>query len=308
MLIPFGIFAASGAGRIGIAGYVAGGNVNGAVATVDKFLFPADTRSTLGTGLSSSRSNIAGMANSGVAGYAAGGTSSGSTVDKFAFPADTRSTLGTGLTGNTFGLAGMANSGIAGYFGGGVSGSVISRVDKFAFPSDSKSTLGTGLGTARWGHAATGNLATAGYFVAGRDSEDNSLTNAEKFSFPGDTRSIINNALGGQGRFEISGMSNPGVAGYFAGGSNPQVFKISFPSDTNSQLGTGLSNGVTGPAAFANAAVGGYFAGGRITSIDVKITTIEKFAFPSDTRSNLGVGLSSARSSAAGFSNEGVFA
>jgi hypothetical protein len=49
-----------------VAGYVGGGNTTADVATVDKFAFPSDTRSTLGTGLSSSRDVLAGMSNSGV--------------------------------------------------------------------------------------------------------------------------------------------------------------------------------------------------------------------------------------------------
>ena len=57
------------------AGYFAGGkNAAGAVvATVDRFAFPADSRTTLGTGLSSARRGVAAMANSGTAGYVGGG-------------------------------------------------------------------------------------------------------------------------------------------------------------------------------------------------------------------------------------------
>jgi hypothetical protein len=50
----------------GIAGYVGGGNNGVRVATVDKFAFPADTASTLGTGLSGVRDSLGAMANEGV--------------------------------------------------------------------------------------------------------------------------------------------------------------------------------------------------------------------------------------------------
>ena len=110
-LIPLGILAASGAGGIqpGVAGYSAGGSTGAYVSTVDKFAFPSDSRTTLGTGLSSGRNRIAGMSNSRVAGYAAGGTtgSNVATVDKFAFPGDSRTTLGTGLSVSRSSLAGF---------------------------------------------------------------------------------------------------------------------------------------------------------------------------------------------------------
>jgi hypothetical protein len=54
----------------------------------------------------------------------------------------------------------------------------------------------------------------------------------------------------------------------------------------------------------ANAEVAGYFGGGRTASV---VDTVDKFAFPSDTRSTLGTGLSSARWRLGGMSNEGVF-
>ena len=48
MLILLGIFGASG-GRTGVAGYLGGGEFDR--TAVDKFAFPSDSRSTLGTGL-----------------------------------------------------------------------------------------------------------------------------------------------------------------------------------------------------------------------------------------------------------------
>ena len=45
-----------------VAGYAAGGYTGSNVATVDKFLFTTDARSTLGTGLSAARRYAAGFA------------------------------------------------------------------------------------------------------------------------------------------------------------------------------------------------------------------------------------------------------
>ena len=104
-----GIFASSGGGMT-YAGYFGGGHTSGTV--VDKFLFADDSRTTLGTGLSSGREELAAMANSGTAGYFGGGYSGGelATVDKFAFSDDSRTTLGTGLSVAQEAVAGCANS------------------------------------------------------------------------------------------------------------------------------------------------------------------------------------------------------
>jgi hypothetical protein len=83
------------------------------VTTVDRFLFSEDSRSTLGTGLSAPRDNLAGMA-SADAGYFGGGREAAgrvTTVDRFLFSDDSRSTLGTGLSSARNQLAAMANTG-----------------------------------------------------------------------------------------------------------------------------------------------------------------------------------------------------
>jgi hypothetical protein len=99
-----------------VAGYLGGGNDAGTFYdTVDKFAFPSDTRTTLGTGLSAVRFGLSAAAKTNVAGYFAGGLTTGSaavnTVDKFVFPSETRTTLGTGISSARSGLSGMANEG-----------------------------------------------------------------------------------------------------------------------------------------------------------------------------------------------------
>jgi hypothetical protein len=101
----------------GTAGYFFGGFTTAVVSTVDKFAFPGDTRSTLGTGLSAAKFRSAGMGNVGTAGYAGGGATGNNetgstTVDKFAFPSDTRSTLGTGLDNRRTKLAAASSENI----------------------------------------------------------------------------------------------------------------------------------------------------------------------------------------------------
>ena len=165
------------------AGYFGGGNDGSDTATVDKFSFSDDSRSTLGTGLSVAQGEVAAMANSGTAGYFGGGNQSGTVVDKFAFSDDSRSTLGTGLSSSRRAGAGMANSGTAGYFGGG--GQWLAPVDKFAFSDDSRSTLGTGLSSYRNYLSAMANSGTAGYFAGGYNVSG-SMSTVNKFAFSDD--------------------------------------------------------------------------------------------------------------------------
>jgi len=108
-----GILNSQAAGGAASAGYFGGGDTGSMVDTVDKFEFPSDSRTTLATGLSSARNFLAGMADSGVAGYFGGGYDGASrvtTVDKFAFPSDSRTTLGTGLSSARSGVAAMASA------------------------------------------------------------------------------------------------------------------------------------------------------------------------------------------------------
>ena len=64
--------------------------------------------------LSSGRDNLAGMANSGTAGYFGGGfdTVAISGIDKITFSADTKSTISATLSTARFAHAGFANCGV----------------------------------------------------------------------------------------------------------------------------------------------------------------------------------------------------
>jgi hypothetical protein len=320
-LIPLGILSAAGAGgavaRVSVAGYFGGGQTPTYLTTVDKFAFPGDTRSTLGTGLATARAGLVGFADSGVAGYfTAGYNGSGyqQSGDKFAFPSDTRSTLGN-ISVNRGGPAAMANSGVAGYVAGGdnyPSGNNTS-IDKFAFPSDTRTTLSATLTNATYVLGGMANTSVAGYIAGGLGSGGPWQT-VDKITFPGDTKSTLGTGLT-TNTFGLTGFHNAGVAGYFAGGEGgfgssnllTTVDKFAFPADTKSTLGTGLATAKRYTGGNSNSAVAGYIGGGETSASAQGITTVEKFAFPSDTRSTLGTGLSNSCKLLAGMSNEGVF-
>ena len=108
-----GIVNASKSNFRGVAGYVAGGS-NGTVRVtrVDKITFPADTKTTLSATLTGIIYHSAGFANSGVAGYVAGGATLTDRIDKITFPADTKTTLSAVLTVAVTRCYGFADSGV----------------------------------------------------------------------------------------------------------------------------------------------------------------------------------------------------
>jgi len=304
-LSALGILSAAGAGgpiALGVAGYFAGGwNGSLGIATADKLAFPSDTRTTLGTGLSAGAFAF-GMANSGVAGYV--GLDIGP-IDKFAFPADTRSTLVATLPGGQ-GYTTFENRTVAGYFAAPISGQ--QNVEKIAFSNDARTSLGAVLAVANYYRMGLSNSGVAGYVAGGADSPINTV---EKFAFPADTRTTLVATLTANKGVAAS-MSNRGVAGYVAGGGNASginstVDKVAFATDTISSLGTGLSSARQFVAGMADSGVAGYSAGGSTSGNDNAVTTVDKFAFPADTRTTLGTGLSFATNRHGGMANEGDF-
>jgi len=200
----------TGFSNSGVAGYFAGG-VEGGTSTilgsVEKYAFPSETRSTLGTGMSGNRREVGGFENIAVAGYVGPGFDGGSpgrttTVDKFAFPSDTRSTLGTGTSSAVRDGGAMCDIRTAGYYNGATTSNV-TTVDKFSYPSDTRSTLGTGLSSARSLQGGMGNPGVAGYF-GGR------TTTVDKFAFPSDSRTTLASGLsaGGEG---VGGFADAGA-------------------------------------------------------------------------------------------------
>ena len=315
MVLPvfYGIFAGVG-GAVPTAGFVAGGGSPGQ-SVVDKFAFSDDSRTTLGTGLTTGNSQFAGMANSAVAGYFAGGedASAGSRttrVDKFAFADDSRTTLGTGLSVTTYNQAAAANSGVAGYSAGGNAypGGDVTTIDKFAFSDDSRTTLGTGLSASTPYLAGAANSGTAAYYGGGLVGGwgGTKVTTVDKFAFPGDSRSTLGTGLS-VGRYALGAMANSGTAAYFGGGDTGSlvdtVDKFAFSDDSRTTLGTGLSAARRYLAGMANSGTAGYYGGGYTTT---GVATVDKFAFPGDGRTTLGTGLSTARFAPAAMANSGV--
>lgn len=164
-----GLTRSAGMANSGTAGYVGAGSTtmsgNSALSNIIKFAFSNDSPSELTSRFSNGRSQLAACANSGTAGYFAGGYdydfTRSSSIIKLNFSNDSSSTIADTLSTATQALRGMANSGVAGYFGGGSdSTGSLSRVDKLTFSNDSRSTLATGLSNTNTGHTSFANSGT----------------------------------------------------------------------------------------------------------------------------------------------------
>jgi hypothetical protein len=287
---------------VAYGGYFCGGSDGS--TTVDKYLFADDSRTTLGTGLSVNRQNSSGAGNAGVAGYQ-WGPPARTTCDKFTFPDDTQSVLPSGQWNASLNCAqaGGANVGVAAYTYDQTA------AKKMPFSTETLSGVLTYMpsGPTGVGGGCFANSGTAFYWGGGYGSPY--TDDIVKLLFSDDTNTILAATLS-QDRENNGAAANNGVAGYWYGGNlsgyvfQSTVDKITFASDASSTLGTGLSSARNYTSGMANSGVAGYTAGGYSPTAGASVSTIDKFAFPSDSRSTLGTGLSAAKNAVGSMSNQ----
>lgn len=252
MLFPLGLLGQPRGAAAGGFGYFIG--VSG--GAIYKIASTSDTTSTSSATLSVSIGYAAGaMANSGVAGYANSGFNSAN-VDKITFPGDTRTTLATGLSVTRGGSRGMANVAVAGYIAGGLNSGYsvyYNTVDKFAFPAETRTTVSSGLQQNLALSNGCANSGTAGYYFHG-DNNGTQQTSFNKFTFPSDTLSA-NNSYFPYPTQSNGSVANKGVAAYTS-----RDDKISFPTDTRSNLTTtfgSLGASINGLCGYFSTSFGG---------------------------------------------------
>ena len=246
--------------RQSVAGYIAGGSDSGGrISRINKLAFPAETISTPSATLTAIRNDLAGFANSGVAGYVGGGAPATNIIDKITFPADTKTTLSATLTTGRQWLSATSNFGVAGYFGGGYdSGTYVSGIDKVSFPTDTKSTLTDPLTSVVITLGAMADNGVAGYFGGGVAAAAK-FSRVDRLSFSADTISTGTITLS-SGTTTPTGFADSGVAGYFAGGEDSggkldRINRIAFPAETRSTLSAVLSTATINSSGFADCGV-----------------------------------------------------
>ena len=290
------------------AGYFGGGYDTNMSAVIQKILFRTDTMSTL-TAFATARTAGSAMANSGVAGYFAGGSASAGfvgSIDKVDFAADVQSVSSTTLTTPRFAMCGYADSGTAGYYTGGYSGtSKIDVTDRIIFPAETRSQISAVLNTPNNGYQmGMGNKGVAGYSPGGHTGVYSPYIN--KLAFSGETMSLLANFATGR---TTSGLVNNAVAGYCMGGYGTTGYlregiKFAFPSDTQTTLTNLLTTARESLGSCAHSGTAGYTAGGD--DVNGNLNKIDKMLFATETCIEMGIFLSSARYSPASMANSGV--
>jgi hypothetical protein len=241
----------------------------------------------------------AGAGSSPVAAYVIGGRDSTGNQDnkayKLSFTDDTFSSL-PNLASSVTENVGYANSGTAGYYTGG-GYSIRSTTYKYAFPADTRTTTTAVAGVLD--AVGVSNSGTAGYVMGGAYATDSISTNyIAKVAYSNDSVSGLGATLSAS-RWNGSGFSNQGVAGYYAGGRTDQqnpvttVDKLSFTAETRSSLATGLDAARYWHNGFQNHGTAGYVGGGSTAGSPT--ANVNKFAYSNDSRSVLASGLSQQR-------------
>ena len=250
----------AGCSDSGVAGYVASGYNHPlsprSTDNIDKLTYSNDTAALMTPTLTQRRTSAAGMQDSGVAGYFAGGDIDGTATyvdinDKLVFSSATCSaTTAMSVARDT--LASFSNSGTAGYLLGGYGGAYKDDIEKFAFPSDTRSALTDLPYPVAWADGFA-DVGVSGYHTGGWEHVAHNVTTIYKWAFSNDARTTSNGSLSVADSQQTS-AANSGSAGYvFAGysGGATWVDKFTFTTDTRTSL-TAMGGSQYAAAGFAN--------------------------------------------------------
>lgn len=284
-------------------------------ATTDRTVFATDvTSSVAAANLTTNRGEAAGVSNPDVAGYMAGGKTSGNvvvvTADKLIFATETTGTAtAADLSTGRHALGGLSERDSKAYFAGGFSTPITSIADKLTFATNStNANTSADLSTARGGLCGMSQGTTKGFWGGGFTGSLSRTTRTDKITFASDTTASQTTADLSTGRDRYQSMSDGSSKGYFAGGQTGIGFsicdKLTFATDSSASQtsaainrygGAGMANGVIGYA------LGGIDAAGVSKSGN-------KFTFATDSVATLGIGsnLSTQRTGIAGLSTVGL--
>jgi hypothetical protein len=181
--------------------------------------------------------------------------------------------------------------GVAAYvLAGDTSGGRVNTIQKFEYSTETRTTLGATTSTTGRGTSGSANSGTAGYYKVNTTTLD---TLVNKILFDVETNAALATGMSGISG-EGVGFANSGVASYIGrgrtsgGGSSGAIEKFAHSNDSRSTLATGASAEMaSNPGSFANSGTAGYVAGGYSYGAGSAVTAVNKFVFPSDTRSVL---------------------
>lgn len=263
------------------SGYTSGGNAepNIPVTTIDKFPFTSDIDATTVGDLILLNASTAGQSST-TSGY-----SSRSVIEKFPFSASFSITE-VGNLSETRAFGAGQSSVENGYTSGGSTPIILFNVvDKFPFATDTNASDVGDLTQGRYG-AAGQSSSESGYSSGGVYSKSPALFNTviDKFPFSSDTNASEVGFLD-TARYHSAGQSSAS-SGYTSGGLAPItniIDKFPFATDTNA-TDVGVLSQIRYGAAGQSSVENGYTSGGASpTPTLVRVDTVDKFPFATDT-------------------------
>ena len=283
-----------------------------ALSTISKIDFSSETLSNPSATTTTSPIFMIGTQNSNYGYYVNGydSTNNHCTVNRFDFSNETLVNSAAKTNRATRGAGGVESKDYA-YFGGGYGPGNLSTIDRMDFSTEVTSLPGTFISQARGGLCGSNNE-NYGYFAGGTNSPIPTLHNCRIDRIDFSTETVTNPpvSLSDDKRF-VGGFESQSY-GYFAGGSAPSaavdagcrsnIDKMDFSSETLERLSAQLSVKRDLPGATSNFAYG-YIGGGRVfPPTTIRVSTIDRLDFISDTISTPSSTLPSARSAAVGVS------
>jgi hypothetical protein len=301
-------------------GYFGGGYVPTITCTISRLDFSNETVSDPGKNLPTSRGIFAAISSSSY-GYFGGGYAPPliyiCTISRLDFSNETVSNPGKNLPAARW-LLGAVSSSFYGYFGSGTYSAfapnfscIITRLD---FSTETISDPGKNLPSKRLGDATCSGGASVtrptksfGYFCGGyyRNASPTALNAIGTSQLDFSTENV--SSASGSASWGIAGVSN-NISGYVANGSpESSVRLIDFNTLTTSLPGKNLPYSNQYSAGSSSNSYG-YFAGGGVVSFDYYSTygfvnTIARLDFSSETATNPGKNLLTARAQFAATSN-----
>ena len=289
-------------------GYIAGGYAPGPDATksvLDKIAFSADVAARVpGGNLSLARYGLAATGNQ-TAGYFSGGINPGggkSTTDKCTYSSETMAEVpGAAMSSARYYVAGTSSS-TAGYLGGGLQTTARTTMDKLNYSTDGTAAVpGADLtGSGNRNGFATSAKANAipfttnptqqfttgiqpgpyvGYSVNGTTPAATQST-VDKLDLATDTSAATTNFVrSGNNAGNLSKVD----AGYYCGGSSPEVSlvsKLTFSTDTSAAVSGNITAARYGIGAAGNNTFGYLFAGRNSGTV---YTTVDKMTYSTET-------------------------
>jgi hypothetical protein len=204
------------ASNSGTAGYWAGGynyDVFSSSNAINKITYSNDTRVSVSATMPGGVTDQGSCANSGTAGYFAGGADAGggNKIQKLTFSGETRSQLGSTLPHSPSGLRGVSNNGVAAFFAGGFAGYYYTGIERITYSTDTFTSQVAYLNTGSTSMAGFAESGTAGYFAGGGASGGSGITSIiQKMAFSNNTVSTLSATMPAN-TYQASGMANSGT-------------------------------------------------------------------------------------------------